>query len=167
MTFRFTSGIAPGSSDFSPLTPVVCPAPARAGFLTGLHHGFFSAQKLPFTSRRRACARLEPKILTERKFMKSNIILVLCVAAVAFAAGNVVSRYAPTPQTVAASTAQSKILYYQSPMHPWIKSDKPGKCPICGMDLIPVYADQAQNAAASTAPMSCCGGAPLPGNSKL
>ncbi len=26
-------------------------------------------------------------------------------------------------------------------MHPWIKSDKPGKCPICGMDLVPVYAD--------------------------
>src|SRR6185437_4854045 len=32
-----------------------------------------------------------------------------------------------------------KILYYQSAMHPWIKSDKPGKCPICGMDLVPVY----------------------------
>ena len=31
------------------------------------------------------------------------------------------------------------MLYYQSPMHPWIKSDKPGKCPICGMDLVPVY----------------------------
>ncbi len=25
-------------------------------------------------------------------------------------------------------------------MHPWIKSYKPGKCPICGMDLVPVYA---------------------------
>lgn len=34
---------------------------------------------------------------------------------------------------------QRKILYYQSGMHPWIKSDKPGKCPICGMDLMPVY----------------------------
>ncbi|HEY0456253.1 MAG TPA: efflux RND transporter periplasmic adaptor subunit, partial [Verrucomicrobiae bacterium] len=32
-----------------------------------------------------------------------------------------------------------KILFYQSPMHPWIKSDKPGKCTICGMDLVPVY----------------------------
>lgn len=29
--------------------------------------------------------------------------------------------------------------FYQSPMHPWIKSDKPGKCTICGMDLAPVY----------------------------
>ncbi len=30
-------------------------------------------------------------------------------------------------------------LFYQSPMHPWIKSDKPGKCTICGMDLAPVF----------------------------
>ena len=27
-------------------------------------------------------------------------------------------------------------------MHPWIKSDKPGKCPICGMDLVPIYAGE-------------------------
>lgn len=25
---------------------------------------------------------------------------------------------------------------YQCPMHPWIKSDKPAKCTICGMDLV-------------------------------
>ena len=30
-------------------------------------------------------------------------------------------------------------LYYQSPMHPWVKSSKPGKCTVCGMDLVPVY----------------------------
>jgi multidrug efflux pump subunit AcrA (membrane-fusion protein) len=29
-------------------------------------------------------------------------------------------------------------------MHPWIKSDKPGKCPICGMDLVPVYEGDAR-----------------------
>ena len=32
-----------------------------------------------------------------------------------------------------------KVLYYQSPMHPWIKSDQPGNCTICGMKLVPVY----------------------------
>src|SRR3954467_3231313 len=32
-----------------------------------------------------------------------------------------------------------RILYYQSAMHPWIKSDKPGNCTICGMKLSPVY----------------------------
>lgn len=26
--------------------------------------------------------------------------------------------------------------YYTCPMHPEITSDKPGKCPICGMDLV-------------------------------
>jgi Cu(I)/Ag(I) efflux system membrane fusion protein len=35
-----------------------------------------------------------------------------------------------------------KVLYYQSSMHPWVKSDKPGKCTVCGMDLVPVYAGQ-------------------------
>ena len=29
--------------------------------------------------------------------------------------------------------------YYQSPMHPWVTSDKPGNCTICGMALVPVY----------------------------
>ena len=32
-----------------------------------------------------------------------------------------------------------KLLYYQSAMHPWIKSPKPGRCTICGMELTPVY----------------------------
>jgi Cu(I)/Ag(I) efflux system membrane fusion protein len=40
---------------------------------------------------------------------------------------------------------QRKILYYQSGMHPWITSDKPGKCPICGMDLMPVYEGEEEN----------------------
>lgn len=35
--------------------------------------------------------------------------------------------------------AGRKVLLYQSPMHPWVKSDKPGQCTVCGMDLVPVY----------------------------
>ncbi len=42
-------------------------------------------------------------------------------------------------EPVQASKSGRKILRYQSPMHPWIKSDEPGKCTICGMDLAPVY----------------------------
>jgi RND family efflux transporter MFP subunit len=38
-----------------------------------------------------------------------------------------------------ASEGERKILYWQDPMHPQYKSDKPGKAPDCGMDLIPVY----------------------------
>ncbi|HOC56956.1 MAG TPA: efflux RND transporter periplasmic adaptor subunit [Verrucomicrobiota bacterium] len=31
-----------------------------------------------------------------------------------------------------------KVLYYQDSMHPWVKSDRPGKCTICAMDLTPI-----------------------------
>lgn len=34
---------------------------------------------------------------------------------------------------------QLKVLYWQDPMHPAYKSDKPGKAPDCGMDLVPIY----------------------------
>ncbi len=39
------------------------------------------------------------------------------------------------------STGERRILYWQDPMHPAFKSDKPGKAPDCGMDLVPVYAE--------------------------
>jgi membrane fusion protein, copper/silver efflux system len=35
-----------------------------------------------------------------------------------------------------------RILYYQDPMHPAYRSQTPGKAPDCGMDLVPVYADE-------------------------
>lgn len=45
-----------------------------------------------------------------------------------------------------------KIKFYQSPMHPWITSDKPGNCTICGMDLVPVYeGEEGANATSSDA----------------
>ncbi|HHT9130157.1 MAG TPA: efflux RND transporter periplasmic adaptor subunit, partial [Candidatus Brocadiaceae bacterium] len=34
---------------------------------------------------------------------------------------------------------EKKILYWTCGMHPSVRMDKPGKCPICGMDLVPVY----------------------------
>lgn len=40
-----------------------------------------------------------------------------------------------------APSADRKILYYTCPMHPSVKSDKPGNCPYCGMSLEPVYGD--------------------------
>ncbi|HAM70603.1 MAG TPA: hypothetical protein DCM86_03055 [Verrucomicrobiales bacterium] len=41
-----------------------------------------------------------------------------------------------------------RIAYYQDSMHPWIKSDHPGKCTICFMDLTPIYEGQAGFASA-------------------
>ncbi|MEX1119357.1 MAG: efflux RND transporter periplasmic adaptor subunit [Terrimicrobiaceae bacterium] len=37
------------------------------------------------------------------------------------------------------ATDDRKVRFYQSPMHPWIKSDAPGNCTICGMALVPVF----------------------------
>ncbi len=48
-------------------------------------------------------------------------------------------------QNSKAATAQnqaSKILFYQDSMHPWIKSEQPGKCTICAMDLTPIHQGQ-------------------------
>ncbi len=36
------------------------------------------------------------------------------------------------------SVAEQKADYYQCSMHPWIVSDKPGNCPVCGMALTKV-----------------------------
>lgn len=40
----------------------------------------------------------------------------------------------------ASEKGEKKVLYWQDPMHPAYKSDKPGKAPDCGMDLVPIYA---------------------------
>ncbi len=39
----------------------------------------------------------------------------------------------------AATPAEKDVDYYTCPMHPSVHSKTPGKCPICGMDLVPVY----------------------------
>jgi Cu(I)/Ag(I) efflux system membrane fusion protein len=65
-----------------------------------------------------------------------TIVTVLLVATLAGAAGWWLGRSGASHSTEAGGR---KVLYYQSAMHPWIKSDKPGKCTICGMDLTPVY----------------------------
>ncbi len=50
-----------------------------------------------------------------------------------------------SPQT---GGGDKEIKFYRCPMHTWITSDKPGKCTICGMDLVPVREGEAPSAAA-------------------
>jgi multidrug efflux pump subunit AcrA (membrane-fusion protein) len=71
--------------------------------------------------------------------VKRAILFLALIAGLAGGALWLVKHHSPAP--LATSPEGRKILYYQSPMHPWIKSDKPGKCPICGMDLVPIYAN--------------------------
>ena len=47
--------------------------------------------------------------------------------------------FAPVYADEGATSGEKKIAYYKDPMHPWFTSDKPGKAPDCGMDLVPVY----------------------------
>ena len=72
-----------------------------------------------------------------------------------------------TDRAVAGDTATTsrKVLYYTCPMHPSVKAKKPGACPICGMNLVPVYdaKDGTNNPSAAVnankpaaVPPSCC-----------
>lgn len=70
-----------------------------------------------------------------------TFVLLLGVATLAATGGYLAARRSPPLETSAAS--ERKIRFYQSPMHPWIKSDRPGKCTICGMALVPVYEGEA------------------------
>jgi Cu(I)/Ag(I) efflux system membrane fusion protein len=46
------------------------------------------------------------------------------------------------PHSEPGKEEQQKVLYYTCPMHRFIHKDKPGSCPICGMDLIPVFSEE-------------------------
>src|SRR5437773_9392869 len=70
------------------------------------------------------------------------LIRLLIIAALSGGAGWFAARHWPARPPEARPDVR-RILYYQSAMHPWIKSDKPGKCTICGMDLVPVYEGEA------------------------
>ncbi|MGD9896897.1 MAG: efflux RND transporter periplasmic adaptor subunit [Candidatus Methylacidiphilaceae bacterium] len=57
------------------------------------------------------------------------LLLVLCLA----------GWFGARPVDVGARE-EGKVLYYTCTMHPSVRSPVPGKCPICGMDLVPVPA---------------------------
>jgi len=66
------------------------------------------------------------------------ILVVLAIAGAAFG-GYYYATQKHGGHGTADETSGRKVSFYQSAMHPWIKSDKPGKCTICGMELTPVY----------------------------
>jgi membrane fusion protein, copper/silver efflux system len=68
--------------------------------------------------------------------MKLKMIVVLSVAVVTvLIVGTACSRSSKASAPANGPT----IAFYTCPMHPSIKSDKPGSCSICGMTLVPVY----------------------------
>ncbi len=76
-----------------------------------------------------------------------NSIRTILLVAAAATAGWIAARTLPAKPDSTPS-AERRVLFYQSPMHPWIKSDKPGDCTICGMKLVPVYEGAAAEPAA-------------------
>lgn len=82
----------------------------------------------------------------ERRVKRGHPFLVLLLLAVAVGEAVYIFR-APLiarfkPAATSPAPAERRVLYWQDPMHPQYTSDKPGKAPDCGMDLVPVYADQ-------------------------
>lgn len=77
--------------------------------------------------------------------MKRIVLIVIAIAAVASLAAifrpsrkqpaKAAHAEMPMPQ----ENQEKKILYWVDAMHPAYKSDRPGKAPDCGMDLVPVY----------------------------
>lgn len=78
-----------------------------------------------------------------------TLITSFMIAAV-FAAGYGYGRWYAKPIAVQATAGQKRILYWYDPMHPAYKSDKPGIAPDCGMDLVPMYADDASKPAGAS-----------------
>lgn len=84
-----------------------------------------------------------------------RLIAALVLAAVAFAAGLGYGRWYEHRHTASAPVAEkkAKVASYTCPMHPHIRSDHPGDCPICGMKLVPANGpDSAQGPAQAAKP---------------
>ena len=78
-----------------------------------------------------------------KDFIKKHILLSFAVAlTIGLLLGWLLFR--TTPATDAHQHSGGKTIYTCS-MHPQVRQDHPGKCPICGMDLIPVN-DEKQSA---------------------
>mgnify|MGYP001818190057 FL=1 len=76
--------------------------------------------------------------------MKKNLVIALAIA-VALVLGLLIGRgLAPQSEPLPGTSAEREILYWVAPMDPNYRRDEPGKSPM-GMDLVPVYADEAAN----------------------
>ena len=86
-------------------------------------------------------AEHRPKAASPVRIIVLTAIVTLILSGAAYryfgdALFRVQGHFAAQP-TEARETPEEAPLYV-SPMHPWIVSEEPGQCPICGMDLVPM-----------------------------
>jgi len=79
--------------------------------------------------------------------MKRQFAIVFLTALLAFVAGLFVREFSSAKLTASHDhsgevSSEEKPEFYTCSMHPQIKQPSPGKCPLCGMDLIPVFNGQ-------------------------
>ena len=99
------------------------------------------AEKLPMMTEQ-SCDTAAIHLAKKRPIFRWVVILLLIgLAGAGYAYRTRLLRLISKDTT--AQTAEKKVQYWVDPMHPAYKSDKPGKAPDCGMDLVPVYAEEA------------------------
>ena len=84
--------------------------------------------------------------------MKLKITFVLFVMAVAVIGGVACRHLSPS--------ASKPPVYYTCPMHPSVKVAQPGACPLCGMNLVPAFAETDSGSAAPCGAACCAAPAP-------
>jgi Cu(I)/Ag(I) efflux system membrane fusion protein/cobalt-zinc-cadmium efflux system membrane fusion protein len=93
------------------------------------------------------------------KILKNKITMltILITAAITFSLTFVSLKYTGGSKPKLASSSakpdserENGKTVYVGPMHPWIISDEPGQCPICGMDLVPKAVNDAGENSSNT-----------------
>jgi Cu(I)/Ag(I) efflux system membrane fusion protein len=76
-----------------------------------------------------------------RPTWRAALVVIIALQSAGALAQHVHGQGAPPP-AAPAETSERKILFWYDPMHPQFRSDKPGPSPDCGMEMVPLYADE-------------------------
>lgn len=70
-----------------------------------------------------------------------RLISILVILAIGIALGISIKSVRPPSSSETVPAKSAHVTIYQCAMHPWIRSEKPGRCTICGMELTPTSDD--------------------------
>jgi membrane fusion protein, copper/silver efflux system len=83
---------------------------------------------------------------------RAPLIALSLAGAVALAAAGFYAGRHTAPASESHPAPERKVLYWHDPMVPGQRFDKPGKSPFMDMDLVPVYADEANDTGVTVSP---------------